>query len=89
VDEVGLTGLYVSSWQALWAPKATPKIVIDKLNAAVVDALNDPALRQRLVDLGQEIPPREQQTPEALGIRQTAELETWRPIIKAADIKAE
>src|SRR5580704_16577286 len=89
VDEVGLTGLYVSSWQALWAPKATPKIVIDKLNAAVVDALSDPAVRQRLVDLGQEIPPREQQTPEALGIRQTAELETWRPIIKAADIKAE
>jgi tripartite-type tricarboxylate transporter receptor subunit TctC len=89
VDEVGLTGLYVSSWQALWAPKATPKIVIDKLNAAVVDALSDPAIRQRLVDLGQEIPPREQQTPEALGIRQTAELETWRPIIKAADIKAE
>jgi len=89
VDEVGLTGLYVSSWQALWAPKATPKIVIDKLNAAVVDALSDPAIRQRLVDLGQEIPPREQQTPEALGIRQTAELETWRPVIKAADIKAE
>jgi tripartite-type tricarboxylate transporter receptor subunit TctC len=89
VDEVGLTGLYVSSWQALWAPKATPKSVIDKLNAAVVDALSDPAIRQRLVDLGQEIPPREQQTPEALGIRQTAELETWRPIIKAADIKAE
>jgi tripartite-type tricarboxylate transporter receptor subunit TctC len=89
VDEVGLTGLYVSSWQALWAPKATPKIVIDKLNAAVVDALGDPAIRQRLVDLGQEIPPREQQTPEALGIRQTAELETWRPVIKAADIKAE
>ena len=89
VDEVGLTGLYVSSWQALWAPKATPKIVIDKLNAAIVHALSDPAIRQRLVDLGQEIPPREQQTPEALGIRQTAELETWRPIIKAADIKAE
>jgi tripartite-type tricarboxylate transporter receptor subunit TctC len=89
VDEVGLTGLYVSSWQALWAPKATPKIVIDKINAAIVHALSDPAIRQRLVDLGQEIPPREQQTPEALGIRQTAELETWRPIIKAADIKAE
>ena len=89
VDEVGLSGFYVSSWQALWAPKATPKSIIDKLNAAVVDALSDPAIRRRLVDLGQEIPAREQQTPEALGIRQTAELETWRPIIKAADIKAE
>jgi tripartite-type tricarboxylate transporter receptor subunit TctC len=89
VDEVGLNGLYVSSWQALWAPKATPKPIIDKLNAAVVDALADPAVRQRLIDLGQEIPPREQQTPEALGNRQNDEIEKWWPIIKAANIKAE
>jgi tripartite-type tricarboxylate transporter receptor subunit TctC len=89
VDEAGLSGLYVSSWQALWVPKSTPKNLIDKLNAAVVDALADPAVRQRLVDLGQEIPPREQQEPEALGTLQKAEIEKWRPIIKAANIKGE
>jgi tripartite-type tricarboxylate transporter receptor subunit TctC len=65
VDEAGLPGLYVSSWQAIWAPKGTPRPVIDMLNAAVVEALADPALRRRLVDIAQEIPPRERQTPEA------------------------
>jgi tripartite-type tricarboxylate transporter receptor subunit TctC len=89
VDEVGLSGLYVSSWQALWAPKGTPKEIVAKLNAAVVDALADPAVRQRLVDLGQEIPPRDQQTPEALGAYQKAEIEKWWPIIKAAGLKVE
>jgi tripartite-type tricarboxylate transporter receptor subunit TctC len=89
VDEVGLRGLYVSSWQALWVPKGTAKSVIDKLNAAVVDALADPAVRQRLADLGEEIPPREQQTPEALGSLQKIEIEKWWPIIKAANIKPE
>ena len=63
VDEAGLPGFYMSIWYALWAPKGTPKDVIAKLNAAVVDALADPAVRTRLADLGQEIPPRDQQTP--------------------------
>ena len=89
VDEAGLPGLYVSSWQAIWAPKGTPKLVIEKLNAAVVDALADPAVRQRLVDMAQEIPLREQQTPEALGKLQKSEIDKWWPIIKAANIKAE
>lgn len=89
VDEAGVPGFYLSVWHGLWAPKGTPKEIIAKLNAAVVDALSDPAVRQRLTDLGQDIPPREQQTPEALGAYQKAEIEKWWPIIKAANIKVE
>jgi tripartite-type tricarboxylate transporter receptor subunit TctC len=88
-DEAGLPGFHVSLWSALWAPKGTPKDVIAKLNAAVTDALADPAVRQRLADVGLEIPPREQQTPQALGAYQKAEIEKWWPIIKAAGIKPE
>ena len=65
-DEAGLPGFNVSQWTALWAPKGTPKDIIAKLNAAVVEALADPNVLARLADLGQDIPPREQQTPEAL-----------------------
>jgi tripartite-type tricarboxylate transporter receptor subunit TctC len=89
VDEAGQPGLYGSVWFALFAPKGTPKSIITKLNAAVADALADAVVRSRLIDLGQELPPREQQTPEALGALQKAEIEKWWPIIKAAGIKAE
>jgi tripartite-type tricarboxylate transporter receptor subunit TctC len=89
VDDAGLPGLYVSSWQAIWVPKGTPKSVIGKLNAAVVEALEDPTVRKRLTDIAQEIPLRDEQTPEALGKLQKAEIEKWWPIIKAAGIKAE
>ncbi len=89
VAEAGLPGLQMTSWTGLWVPKGTPKDVIAKLNAAVVDALANPAIRSRLANLGQEIFPREQQTPEALGAHHKAEIEKWWPIIKAANIKAE
>lgn len=89
VDEAGLPGFYVSVWRGLWAPKGTPKEIIAKLNAAVVQALDDPTLRQRLLDLGQDIPTRDQQTPEAFGAFHKAEVEKWWPIIKAANIRAE
>jgi tripartite-type tricarboxylate transporter receptor subunit TctC len=70
-------------------PKGTPPDVIAKLNAAAVAALGDPDTRQRLSDLGQEIPPREQQTAEALGAHHKAEIEKWWPIIRGANIKVE
>jgi tripartite-type tricarboxylate transporter receptor subunit TctC len=89
VDEAGLPGFYISAWQGFWVPKGTPKELISKLDAAVVDALADPSVRRRLADLGQEIYPRDQQTPQALGALQRAEIAKWWPIIKAAGIKAE
>ena len=89
VDEAGVHGVYSSVWFALWAPKGTPKDIVGKLNAAVVDALADPAARARLHDLGQEVPSREQQTPEYLATLHKAEVEKWWPIVKAAGIKAE
>jgi tripartite-type tricarboxylate transporter receptor subunit TctC len=89
VDEAGLPGFYVENWQGFFAPKGTPATIIARLNAAVVEALADPAVRARLIDLGQEIFPREQQTPEALAAMHRAGIEKWWPIIKAAGIKAE
>jgi tripartite-type tricarboxylate transporter receptor subunit TctC len=70
-------------------PKGTQASVIAKLNSAVVDTLADSAVRARLDELSQEIPPLDQQTPQALGLFQKAEAEKWWPIIKAANIKPE
>jgi tripartite-type tricarboxylate transporter receptor subunit TctC len=86
-DEAGVPGLHLSVWHALWAPKGTPPNIIAKLNAAVVVALADPAVGQRLALIGQDVPTRDRQTPEALHEFQKSEIEKWWPIIKEAGIK--
>jgi tripartite-type tricarboxylate transporter receptor subunit TctC len=82
-------GLHASGWFGLFAPKGTPKEIIAKLNAAMVEVLADPAMRARLAELGLDVASREQQTPEGLAAFHKAEIEKWWPIIKAAGIKAE
>ena len=89
LDEAGVPGFYLSVWHGMWAPKATPKEIIAKLNSAIVAALANPGVQQKLIGLGQEIPSPDQQTPEALSAYQKAEAEKWWPIVKAANIKGE
>ena len=85
-DESGVPSLYMSGWFGFWAPKGTPKEIIAKLNAATVEALADPALQKRFSDLGLDVAPRAQQTPEGLAAFQKAEIDKWWPIIKSAGI---
>jgi tripartite-type tricarboxylate transporter receptor subunit TctC len=89
VDEAGLPGYYMAVWHGLWVPRGTPTVVIARLNAAMVDAAADDGVRKRMTDLGQEILPRDKQTPEALAAHHKAEIEKWWPIIKSAGIKAD
>jgi tripartite-type tricarboxylate transporter receptor subunit TctC len=87
VDEAGLPGFHIPLWYGLWLPKGSPKDAIDRLNAAAVDTLADPAIRARMMDVGLELPARDEQTPAALGALQNAEIEKWWPVVKAANIK--
>jgi len=88
-DEAGLPGFHTSVWNAIWAPKGTPKHIVARLNAAIVETLTDPATRARLTDLGQQPVPPAQHAPEVLRALHKAEIEKWWPLIKAANIKAE
>jgi tripartite-type tricarboxylate transporter receptor subunit TctC len=87
VDEAGALGLHMSLWYGFWAPPGTPAAIVKRLNAAVQDALADGDVRARLTALGMEIPPREQQTADALVAQQKADIAVWWPVIKAAGIK--
>src|SRR5260221_7261013 len=88
-DEAGLPGFHMTLWSGLWVPKDTPKAIVAKLNAATVDALNDPTARKQLESLGLQMPPKDQLAPEALGSWQKAEITKWWPMIKAANVKVE
>jgi tripartite-type tricarboxylate transporter receptor subunit TctC len=87
IDEAGVPGLHFPFWHGMWAPKGTPPDVIAKINAAIVESLADPGVRQRFTELGHEVAAREQQSPQALAAMHKAEIEKWWPIIKAENIK--
>jgi tripartite-type tricarboxylate transporter receptor subunit TctC len=85
----GEPGLYIAYWHGIWVPKNTPNEIIARLNGAIVMALADPALRQRLLELGQEIPPLEKQSPAALRSHQEAEIQKWWPLVNSANVRTE
>ena len=87
--EAGFPGIEVAIWHGLWAPKGTPRDIINKLNAAAVAALKDPVIRKKLEDLGQDIPTPEQMQPDTFAAYQKAEFSKWKPIIDKAGIKIE
>jgi tripartite-type tricarboxylate transporter receptor subunit TctC len=88
-DEAGLPGFFASLWYGLWVPRGTPKDIVAKLNAVMVQVLADPAVKARFADLGIQISPLDQQSPEALRAFQKAEMARWWPIIKASNLKGE
>ena len=88
-DEAGVPGLYNSVWHGVWAPGAVARDVVVKVNAAIVEALADATVRTRFSDLGQDIPPRTEQTPQALAAFHKQEIDKWFPLIRNAGIRAE
>jgi tripartite-type tricarboxylate transporter receptor subunit TctC len=88
-DEAGLPGFFTSLWYGLWVPKDTPKDIIAKLNNTLMRVLADPQVQNRFYELGIQITPPAQQSPEALRVFQKAETERWWPIIKATNIKVD
>ena len=88
-DEAGLPGFHMTLWSGLWLPKGTPQEILTRINAAAVEALNDPAVRKQLENLGLQMPPKDQLSPQALGDWQKAEIAKWWPMIKAANVKVD
>ena len=89
IRETGMPGLEMPFWHGIWAPGGTPPDVIAKLNAAVVHALADTAVRARLAQSGQDTYAPDQQTPQFLAAYHKAEVEKWGVVIKATGVKAE
>ena len=87
--ELGLPAFTFSFWWAMFAPKGTPKNIIERLNGAATEALADQAVRQRLANVGMDIFPPSEQTSRSLSVLVKSDIEKWWPIIKAAGIKAE
>ena len=88
-DEAGLPGFHMTLLSGMWVPKGTPKEITTKLNAAAVEAMNDPAVRKQFENLGLQMPPKDKLSPEALGEWQKAEIAKWWPIIRAANVKVD
>ena len=89
MEEMGISGMDISFWHGLWAPKGTPKDVVARLNDAAVKAMADPLVQKRVAALGMSIPEKADQTPQALYAFHKAELDKWWPIIRSYGIKAE
>jgi len=88
-DEAGLPGFHMTLWSGLWVPKGTPREIVAKLNAAAVEALNDPTVKGQFDNLGLQMPPAGQTTPEALGAWQQSEIAKWWPVLKTAHVSVE
>jgi tripartite-type tricarboxylate transporter receptor subunit TctC len=89
IEEAGGPPLLFVTWRGMWVPKGTPANVTKRLGSAVVEALSDPTVQKRIADVGQQIVPRDQQTPQALAAHHKAEIEKWMPMIKAANAKTD
>jgi tripartite-type tricarboxylate transporter receptor subunit TctC len=88
-DEAGLPGFHMTLWSGLWVPKGTPKEIVTRLNAVAVEALNDSSVRKQLENIGLQMPPKDQLSPQALGDWQKAEIAKWWPMLKAANVKVD
>jgi putative tricarboxylic transport membrane protein len=84
--EAGLPQLQTVAWTALFMPKGTPHSIVERINAAVQKAMQDEAIRKRLAQLGADIPPPAERTPEALGRLVNSEIDKWVPLIRAAGV---
>jgi tripartite-type tricarboxylate transporter receptor subunit TctC len=87
--EAGLPEFQASAWNGLFAPKGTPKPILDKLTAALDRALDDASVRKRLLELGCDLPDKSRRGQQALAALVKSEIARWTPIIKAASVKVE